>query len=255
MIAFGTTPEQREHDRISLLKRLRTVGTAFGIMVFLPLLIYALFAFDILKSVSPFSTDIQEPVAKVQTNKAVGTAFLVSPTKLLTARHVVEGLQVGDEVQLFFEKTPTPKTIVAKILYISPTSITSVGDGRVPMEYFLTDFAVLEIPETDIAPLFLGESDAVNDLDEVILMGYPSGDYSITKGNINNSKFQGLDLFKLDAASNPGNSGGPCIRKDDNSVIGILVGGSGPNYQGENVAIKINNIKAKLKEAKIDIEK
>lgn len=255
MIVFGTTSEQYEQDRISLLKRLRSCSMVFTLLALLPIAIYWLFAFGLIPSRSPFAEDIQEPVAKLQTNSTVGTAFLVSPTKLLTARHVVEHLKVGDEVQLFFEKTPTPKNITAKIIYIAPTTIPKNTDGTVPMEYFLSDFAVLEVPETtDIVPLYLGESDVVAELDEVILIGYPSGDYSISKGNINNSKFQGFDLFKLDATSNPGNSGGPCISKVDNSVIGILVGGSGPNYQGENVALKITNVKTLLKTAKIDVE-
>jgi hypothetical protein len=38
-------------------------------------------------------------------------------------------------------------------------------------------------------------------------------------------------------------TGGLCILKDDNTVIGILVGGSRPQYQGQNVALKINDIK------------
>jgi len=132
-----------------------------------------------------------------------------------------------------------------------PTNFKSSG-GQVPIEYFLTDIAVLEVPEiSEIVPLELGESDEVNNLDEVILIGYPHGDYSITEGNINSKEFQGYDLFKLDAASNPGNSGGPCILKSDNTVIGILVGGSGPLYQGENVALKINVVKKILDEQHI----
>jgi len=39
--------------------------------------------------------------------------------------------------------------------------------------------------------------------------------------------------------------------KNDNTVIGILVGGSGPQYQGENVALKINDVKRILDNAKI----
>jgi S1-C subfamily serine protease len=77
------------------------------------------------------------------------------------------------------------------------------------------------------------------------------GDYSITKGNINSEKYQGVNLFKLDATSNPGNSGGPCILKDDNTVIGILVGSSATAQQGENVALKIDDVKKILKSANI----
>jgi len=104
---------------------------------------------------------------------------------------------------------------------------------------------------TDIEPLILGESSAVENLDEVILIGYPNGDYSITKGNINSQKYHDANLFKLDATSNPGNSGGPCILKNDNTVIGILVGGSSIAKQGENIALKIDDVKSMLDRAGI----
>jgi S1-C subfamily serine protease len=108
---------------------------------------------------------------------------------------------------------------------------------------------------SDLEPLVLGESDAVQNLDEVILIGFPNGDYSITKANINSDQYQGVNLFKLDAASNPGNSGGPCFLKDDNTVIGILVGGKQPGTQGENIALKINTVKDLLRKSGIDFSK
>ena len=248
---LGITDNLQENKRIAIQKRIRTANTFFLITLFLPFLLYALFHFNLIPSKPAFSADVQEPVAKVMTKTGVGTAFLINPTTLLTARHVVENNKVGDEVQLIFEQSKNQYQTTAKIKYIYPTSLHSVSGG-VPMDYFLTDVAVLEVSAiNDIEPLVLGESDAVQNLDDVILIGYPSGDYSITKGSINSDKFQGLNLFKLDAASNPGNSGGPCILKEDNTVIGILVGGSGAGYQGENIALKINDVKTILRNAKI----
>ena len=230
--------EKIKHKRIA-------IGTAIPV-AFLPLLIYLLFWLGVIPNNPSFASDIQEPVAKVTTKAGMGTAFLISPTTLLTARHVVDGMAVGDEVELFFEHSQNQLQVKARIKYIAPTDKQIVGD-QVDIEYFLTDMAVLEVSEiTDIEPLILGESSVVENLDEVILIGYPNGDYSITKGNINSQKYQGYDLFKLDATSNPGNSGGPCILKDDNTVIGILVGGSAIARQGENVALKIDDVKAIL---------
>jgi S1-C subfamily serine protease len=248
---LGITETLHEKNRVSIQKRIGIVTSVFLISMFLPFVLYALFHFNLVPSKPAFGSDLQEPVAKVVTQSGVGTAFLISPTILLTARHVVENSKIGDELQLIFEQSKSKLNIKAKIKFISPSSVQSVN-GQVPMEYFLTDVAVLEVAEiTEIEPLILGESDAVVNLDEVILIGYPGGDYSISKGNINSDKFQGLNLFKLDATSNPGNSGGPCILKDDNTVIGILVGGSGPQFQGENVALKIDDIKRILDNAKI----
>ncbi len=241
---LGLTDNLHEKKRLSALKKTRLATGAFLAVLILPIVLYFLFAYKIIPSKSSFNAEIQEPVAKVVTPKgSVGTGFLISPTLILTARHVVEDNKVGDEVDIYFEQSKNKFQTKAKIKFISPSAVKSTN-GTVPMNYFLTDIAVLEVATiTDIEPLMLGESDAVNNLDEVILIGYPNGDYSITKGNINSDKFQGLDLFKLDASSNPGNSGGPCILKDDNTVIGILVGGSGPNYQGENVALKMKDIR------------
>jgi S1-C subfamily serine protease len=180
-----------------------------------------------------------------------GTAFLINPTTLLTARHCVDGMTVGDEVELFFEHSQNQLQTKAKIRYIAPTD-KQIVQGQVETEYFLTDMAVLEVSEiSDIEPLVLGESSTVENLDEVILIGYPNGDYSITKGNINSQRYQNVDLFKLDATSNPGNSGGPCILKNDNTVIGILVGGSSIAKQGENIALKIDDVKQILDRAGI----
>jgi S1-C subfamily serine protease len=248
---IGITDNIQESKRIAILKKSRIITGLFVATVLLPFLIYFLFFFSVISGKPSFNSDIQEPVAKIVTQSGVGTAFLVSPTMLLTARHVVEKNNIGDEVDLIFEQSKQGLNIKGKIKFIAPSNVQPV-DGTVPMEYFLTDIAIIEVPEiTQIEPLILGESDAVKNLDEVILIGYPNGDYSITKGNINSDKFQGYNLFKLDAASNPGNSGGPCILKTDNTVIGILVGGSGPQYQGENVALKINDIKRYLNDAKI----
>lgn len=235
--------EKIKHRRIA-------IATAIPV-AFLPLLIWALFYFGVMPNKPSFENEIQEPVAKVVTKSGTGTAFLISPTTLLTARHVLEGLAVGDEVELFFEHAQNQQQSKAKIRYIAPTDKPMVN-GKVDTEYFLTDMAVLEVSEiNDIDPLILGESSAVENLDEVILIGYPNGDYSITKGNINSQKYQDADLFKLDATSNPGNSGGPCILKNDNTVIGILVGGSSIAKQGENIALKIDDVKSILDKAGI----
>ncbi len=249
---LGVTETIQENKRVSVLMKIRVVTILFVVTILLPFLIYLLFNLGFITGKPAFNSDIQEPVAKVVTSTGVGTAFLISPTILLTARHVVENNKVGDEVELFFEQSKSKLNVKAKIKYISPSSFQPIN-GQVPMDYFLTDVAVLEVAEiTEIEPLQLGESDAVNNLDEVILIGYPNGDYSISKGNINSDKFQGFNLFKLDATSNPGNSGGPCILKNDNTVIGILVGGSGSQYQGENVALKIDDVKRILDNAKIN---
>lgn len=249
---LGITNHLQEQNRITVKRKISIVTKLFATLIFLPFVLYALSNFGVISGKSPFAADIQEPVAKVVTGTGVGTAFLITPTVLLTARHVVEDKKVGDQVDLIFEHSKNCLQVRATIKYIAPTSVQSVS-GTAPIDYFLTDVAVLVVSEiSDIEPLVLGESSVVQNLDEVILIGYPNGDYSITKGNINSDTYQGFNLFKLDATSNPGNSGGPCILKDDNTVIGILAGSSAIAQQGENIAIKIDDVKRILDAAGVN---
>jgi V8-like Glu-specific endopeptidase len=248
---LGISDNLQEQNRIAIKKRINVVTTVFLASVLLPFVLYALFHFNIVPSKPAFSIDIQEPVAKVITRTSIGTAFLINPTTLLTARHVLENHKIGDEVDIVFENSQNQFQTKAKIKFIA-TTLLPLNGVEVPLDYFLSDVAVLEVSEiSNIEPLILGESDAVQNLDEVILIGYPNGDYSISKGNINSDTYQGLNLFKLDATSNPGNSGGPCILKDDNTVIGILVGSSVIAQQGENIALKIKDVKRILNQAGI----
>lgn len=239
---LGLTETSQERNRIANRKRIGVATATFLSAILLPFAIYALFHFGLIQAKSPFNAEIQEPVAQVITGTGTGTAFLISPTTLLTARHVLQGKVVGEQVEIFFEQSKSQLRTQATIKYIAPTDVVP-EDRAVPLEYFLTDVAVLQVSEiTDIQPLVLGESDVVQNLDAVILIGYPGGDYSITKGNINSTSYHDHDLFKLDAASNPGNSGGPCLLEDDHTVIGILVGSSQTAQEGENVALKIGSV-------------
>jgi V8-like Glu-specific endopeptidase len=251
MILLGKTESLREKKREEILKKLKLTQLVFLILFLFPIALFVLFGFNILAIKPYFDSDLQQPVAMLVNGTDIGTAFLISPTKMLTARHVVEKKKIGESVQVIFEKTKTRKEVTARILYY-PTTDIMVTDNKVTMDYFLSDFAVLEVPEIkDILPIELGNSDEVVELDDVILVGYPGADYSISQGNINSLTFKELNLFKLDATSNPGNSGGPCILKNNKQVIGILVGGSGPDYQGENIALKINDVKKILENVKI----
>lgn len=224
----------------------------FSLIIF-PILSYFAFQWKWIESKPEFSNDIEAPVAKIVVSDNLGSAFLVNSTTLLTARHIVMNKKVGDNVDIYFEKSKNQLKTIGTISFICETNVQIQQKG-VPFDYFLTDFAVITVPEiTDIQPLNIGSSTDMQNLDDVILVGYPGGDYSITKGNINSDKYQGFDLFKIDAASNPGNSGGPCISKKDNSIIGILVGGNGAFVQGENVALKIDNVVKILQQKGINI--
>jgi S1-C subfamily serine protease len=235
------TPRLRELEQIKLRKKARTASYAFfGVMV-TPILIFLLYYFGVIASVKKGEyEDLEQAVGLVTTNSGSGTAFLVSPTKLLTAKHVVEGVEIGETVDILFERVEPTISVKATLTWKDGTPAV---EGA---EYFLTDIAVLSISDAsilqDIIPLTLGNSVSVTNLSDVIAIGYPMGSYSISKGQINATDVGGVDLFKLDATINPGNSGGPLILDSDGTVIGMLVGQRAGDVQGENVANKIDRI-------------
>ena len=109
------------------------------------------------------------------------------------------------------------------------------------------------VQDAGIYPLSIGDSDGLGNLTPVIAIGYPNGDYSIKRGDINSDSVDDLALFKIDNAMNPGDSGGPLVLEDEQTVIGMMVGGL-TGAEGENVANKINNIMVLLDEAGVVLD-
>lgn len=253
MAHLGNTPFEQNQKRENLLRKYRRHNTAFLAACLLPILIFIAFQLEWLETKPAQDVEeLEKAVALVTTSSGTGTAFLISPTKMLTARHVVEELVVGTAVTLTFERVNPAITTTANLVWKDET----VYPPTAGLEYFLTDVAVLELNNPDqlaeITPLELGDSESVKSLDKVLLFGYPGADFSASEGNINNERLNGLELFKLDATANPGNSGGPCLLAEDHTVIGMLVGKKNVT-ESENVANKVGNIRRVLEKAGVGL--
>jgi len=251
MILLGNTERERNKKRRILSKKGKLVSSAFIILCVLPIFLYLLFHWGIIPSKSKYNRVLEQSVALVNTGNGTGTAFLISPTKLLTAKHVLKDKKVGDVVDLIFEKSDPQFAATAKIIWIEPS------DDPEP-DYYLKDVAVLELDSPSTLPedypyLTIGQSSDINTLSDVILIGYPGGLLSTTSGSISNDNLKGVELFQLDVESWPGNSGGPLILKETEEVIGMLVAGLTEEFQGINFANKIDNIMPLLEENGIDI--
>ncbi len=248
---LGITLQDRERKRIQLKNKTDNPGYLFLAACLLPLLIYGLYYFDVFSSAAKISefVELEKSTALVNTGTGAGTAFLISEDKLLTAKHVVDDLQEGSSVTLLFKRAEPEITTTATVEWIDPTP----AGANVTLDYFLTDLAVLRLDNpsvaADLLPLDLGVSADIGSLSSIIVIGYPGGDFSVTKGNINSDTYQDTDLFKIDAASNPGNSGGPVIDEETQTVIGMLVGGNSELTQGSNIANKSDNILGLLENA------
>lgn len=252
MIPFGVSEEQSEEVKKRILRRGSRVVTFFTVAALLPVAVYLLFYFGLLEAKPRFSKSLEQTVALVNTGSATGTAFLVSPTKLLTAKHVVKGKSEGDKVELIFEKAEPQITTTGTILWIEPT------DAPEP-EYYLNDLAVIELENPGALPedypyLSLGVSEGIGTRTEVLIIGFPGGLLSTTTGTISNDNMKNLELFQLDVEAWPGNSGGPLLLEETEEVVGMLVAGLSDEFQGINFAVKVDVIAKHLEKKGIVLD-
>ncbi len=167
------------------------------------------------------SASSSDAVVMVNATQGLGTAFFVNKQQgyLLTAAHVVSN---DAQVQLVLRDGTL---MDAQVLLTEPNRdialLKALQSGNIP------------------PPLSLGDSQLVNEADQVYVIGYPGGEYSITTGIIANKT---PELLKTDAATNPGNSGGPLLNKANNMVIGVIVSSKqiqGQRAEGQHYAVPI----------------
>jgi S1-C subfamily serine protease len=135
---------------------------------------------------------------------ATGTAFVVSPNgHLLTCAHVVED---ATEIEV------------------------SLGDNKyrasVVATNFVQDLALIRIQAQGLKALPLADSNQVKLAQDVRAVGYPFSDVLGTEVKITRGTVAGFvdedhgKRFQIDAAVNPGNSGGPVVNESGH-VIGV----------------------------------
>jgi S1-C subfamily serine protease len=195
----------------------------------LPILLFLPFKFDLIPSSVSSGNAIEATALVTIPNIGTGSAFLVSPTKLITARHVIESLNENDLVSIEFVKSNGKTKSEAKILF-KPND-----EGN--------DYAVLELvkPINDIYPLNIGDAGNIQINDEVTIIGYPNGLFSCAKAQVTNNELsENPLLFQMNGGAWSGNSGGPVLDKYSEDVIGILITGFEGKFKGLVYAIKIN---------------
>lgn len=181
-----------------------------------------------------------EPYKTPNQGRGTGTGFFINENgDIITNAHVVNQaaavyIQIPSQGKEQFE---------AEVLCFNPDR----------------DLALLKIKQKDlervktklgkISYIQLGDSDSVKRGSEVMLLGFPLGQQSLksTVGVVSGREsIAGRQFLQIDAPSNPGNSGGPCLTSGG-KVIGILTAGI-TEAQNVNYVIPINELKLVLKD-------
>lgn len=155
--------------------------------------------------------------------QSMGSGFIIDAGgTVMTNGHVVRG---ADEVKV---RLHDGREFIATDVKMDPR----------------TDVSILKIDATDLKPIRLGDSRAVEVGDWVLAIGSPFGlDMSVTAGIISakgrsNRITERAEFLQTDAAINPGNSGGPLISMKG-EVIGIntAIATESGGYDGIGFAI------------------
>jgi len=151
-----------------------------------------------------------------------GSGFAVSPTEVVTARHLVVDT---DAIEI---RTAGGRTLAARVLGT---------DAR-------TDLALLEVPDAELPPVRLGRGDRVTVGDWVIGVGNALGlgptpvvGIVAQQGSRLDAAAPGprVEFWQLSLALNPGHSGGP-VFDDRGRVVAVL---QGRHTQGQAVAFAV----------------
>jgi len=180
-------------------------------------------------SVASAIANTSPAVVRVITKTGMGSGMIIDKAGyVLTNSHVVEGNQTVSVVLSDGQELPA----------------SIIGRDEI------TDLAILRISSENLPVVTLGDSDKLEQAEEVIAIGYPldlEGSATISRGIVSALRnYGGVDYIQSDTAINPGNSGGPLINLVG-EVVGInvmtirVVGGL--PIEGMNFAIAINSAK------------
>ena len=177
---------------------------------------------------------VQEAVVIVKVtvdgDEGGGSGFIVTPEgRIVTNAHVVED---ADRVDVRFHGG---ELVRAEVVAVDPTR----------------DLAVLEVDRDGLPTVRLGSTDGVEVGDEVIAIGNALdivGEPTVTSGIVSalnrtitlSDNTRLVRLIQTDAATNPGNSGGPLVNAAG-EVIGVNTAIAGGFVEGIGYAISIDH--------------
>jgi S1-C subfamily serine protease len=246
LMAVGVLPVKTERTTVVEQQVTGTTmaTTALTSGTLTPAQIYQKYAQGVVEIIATFSSAGQSaygPFGGTQTQKALGSGFVVSKDGyILTNAHVVS------------DTGQTVKTV--EVIFKTTGSQTKRVTGTVVGADNTSDVALIKVDPAKagtLDPIPLGDSSTVQPGEAVVAIGNPLGyDFSITEGIVSatNRNLQSpngsiiANGIQTDAAINEGNSGGPLI-DSSGKVIGIneqIASQSGGN-QGLGFAVPIDS--------------
>jgi serine protease Do len=146
----------------------------------------------------------RQTIVQIATPNSTGTCFfLKTPGLIVTNHHVVEGNR-----SVVIEGAGFPKQIVQ----------VQFTDPKFDLAFLSSPQNAEALPEVN-----LGVEKTLRERDPITAIGHPFGlKFSVKSGIVSNTReiMNGIPYLHIDAALNPGNSGGPLV-DDDGEVVGI----------------------------------
>ena len=215
-------------------------GRFFNLAVLaLVLALLTLFGTACEKTIASMVSDVSPGVVQIVTPFRTGSGFIVDEDGLvITNAHVVQTFETVDV------RLASGQTYHAEVLRVDE----------------IADLALLDLRASrDFRAVPLGDSDTVVVGEDVIAMGFPSGNTevlldspTITKGIVSARRVSesGVRLLQTDAAFNPGTSGGPLFDHEGRVVgvntLKIFESGDGRPVEGIGLVVAISEVKDRM---------
>ena len=146
-------------------------------------------------------------IADAATVESSGSGFIIHPDGyILSNNHVVDG---ADKIDVVLHDGTIHR---AKVIEVDAYK----------------DLALLKIEAKGLTAAPLGDSDKLDVMETVMAIGFPLSDIigsataSAFEGRLNARRDEKIEMLQIDAAVNPGNSGGPLVN-ERGEVIGVIV--------------------------------
>ena len=169
-----------------------------------------------------------------------GSGFFVAPRVIATNFHVIEDKDKS-KIKSILAYKHSKKKRFHTVKYVRAVDRKH-------------DLAILQVSASNVKPLHLGDSRAIESLERVFIVGNPLGyEGKFSQGVISGEEeIQGVNYIQTDAAISPGSSGGP-VMNIQGEVIGVATRAHMFIGQNLNFAIPSNRLKALLKRHSIPL--